>query len=261
MRSQRLLWLIPTLLLAALFAGLGQWQLERAQLKARMLVDFEAAVADAPQPIERFIEQATLPLRAELAMQTNSHAAAYDGPMLPARVSARGRFDAEAVVILDNQVLEGRPGAHTLVAFRTQSAARPVLVNLGWQPLPDRSRVERPPLPQGEVVVRGLLVPPPAVGLRLGNAAWKRGAAPPVLAYLDIAALREQMGVDLFEGQLLLDDDIGFGLLRHWQALPNTLPPERHRGYAVQWFALALAVLAIYVVLSRRGPRMRKPSQ
>jgi cytochrome oxidase assembly protein ShyY1 len=256
-RSHRWRWLIPTLLLVALFTWLGQWQLARADLKARMLAEFEAAVAAPARPIERYLREPALPLRAELVA---SGPTAWDGPSLPARVSARGRLDAGATVFLDNQVLEGRPGAHVLVLFRPLDSARPVLVNLGWQPL-DRSRIARPPLPEGEVEVRGLLVPPPAVGLRLGNAAWRPGAPPPLLAYLDIEALREQMGEALFEGQLLLDPDAGFGLVRRWQALPNTLPPERHRGYAVQWFGLALAVLVIYLVLSRRGPRKRTSAE
>ena len=36
---------------------------------------------------------------------------------------------------------------------------------------------------------------------------------------------------------------------------PNTLTPERHLGYAVQWFGLALTVFVIAVVLTvrRRG--------
>ena len=37
--------------------------------------------------------------------------------------------------------------------------------------------------------------------------------------------------------------------------LPNTLPPEKHRGYAVQWFALALAVLVTALVLTFRKAR------
>jgi surfeit locus 1 family protein len=258
--SRRLLWLIPTLLLATLFAGLGRWQLDRGQLKQRMLEDFDAAVASTPQPIGRYLDQASLPLRADLFREGGDAPLAYDGPSLPARVVARGRFDSAAAVLLDNQVLEGRPGAHVLVLFQPQSAERPLLVNLGWQPL-DRSRISRPDLPEGEVALRGLLVPPPSVGLRLGNAAWEANASPPLLAYLDIVALREQMGVELFEGQLLLDADIEFGLVRHWQALPNTIPPERHRGYAVQWFGLALALLVIYLVLTRRKSRMRNPSQ
>ena len=40
------------------------------------------------------------------------------------------------------------------------------------------------------------------------------------------------------------------GFARDLDVLPNTLPPERHLGYAVQWFALALAVLVTALVLT-----------
>ena len=37
--------------------------------------------------------------------------------------------------------------------------------------------------------------------------------------------------------------------------LPNTLPPQRHLSYAVQWFGLALTVLVVALVLERRRRR------
>ena len=42
---------------------------------------------------------------------------------------------------------------------------------------------------------------------------------------------------------------------RDLEILPNTLPPERHLGYAVQWFGLALAVLVTALVLTFRKTR------
>jgi len=39
--------------------------------------------------------------------------------------------------------------------------------------------------------------------------------------------------------------------------LANTLPPERHLGYAVQWFALSAAVLVIALLLTLRARRRR----
>ena len=58
---------------------------------------------------------------------------------------------------------------------------------------------------------------------------------------------------------LRLDPALPFGHARDLDLLPNTLPPARHLGYAVQWFAMALAVLVIAAVLQwrtrRRGGR------
>ena len=44
--------------------------------------------------------------------------------------------------------------------------------------------------------------------------------------------------------------------MRDLVILPNTLTPARHLGYAVQWFALALTVLIVAVVLTIKA---RKP--
>ena len=56
---------------------------------------------------------------------------------------------------------------------------------------------------------------------------------------------------------LKLDPASPLGYTRDLDILPNTLPPERHLGYAVQWFGLALAVLVTALVLSLRRGRRR----
>jgi len=56
---------------------------------------------------------------------------------------------------------------------------------------------------------------------------------------------------------LKLDPALRIGYARDLDILPNTLPPERHLGYAVQWFGLALTVLitALVLTLRKRGRR------
>ena len=54
---------------------------------------------------------------------------------------------------------------------------------------------------------------------------------------------------------LRLDPALPLGYVRDLDILPNTLPPQRHLGYAVQWFALAAAVLATALLLTFRKPR------
>ena len=44
---------------------------------------------------------------------------------------------------------------------------------------------------------------------------------------------------------LLLDKDQPGGFVREWN--PVVVGPERHVGYAVQWFALAAALVILYV--------------
>jgi cytochrome oxidase assembly protein ShyY1 len=54
---------------------------------------------------------------------------------------------------------------------------------------------------------------------------------------------------------LKLDPALPIGYARDLDVLPNTLPPARHLGYAVQWFGLALTVLVTALVLTFRKPR------
>jgi cytochrome oxidase assembly protein ShyY1 len=54
---------------------------------------------------------------------------------------------------------------------------------------------------------------------------------------------------------LKLDPALPLGYARDLDILPNTMPPERHLGYAVQWFGLALTVLITALVLTFRKPR------
>ena len=58
-------------------------------------------------------------------------------------------------------------------------------------------------------------------------------------------------------GQVLrLSPQAGFGFARDFDALPNTLPPEKHYGYALQWWGLAAATLVVALVLTfRRSTR------
>jgi surfeit locus 1 family protein len=49
---------------------------------------------------------------------------------------------------------------------------------------------------------------------------------------------------------LLLSRDAPDGYLREWR--PAVMTPEQHLGYAVQWFAMAGALVVLYVVLNVR---------
>jgi surfeit locus 1 family protein len=53
-----------------------------------------------------------------------------------------------------------------------------------------------------------------------------------------------------------LDADEPDGFLRDWR--PQLLSPEKHLGYAMQWFAMALALVVIYVVVNLRRPEEGK---
>ena len=60
------------------------------------------------------------------------------------------------------------------------------------------------------------------------------------------------MGKNLEPVILLLNPGEPRGFARDWQ--PQGLSPEKHRGYALQWFAFATLLGGLFLVLNLRKP-------
>jgi len=109
------------------------------------------------------------------------------------------------------------------------------------------------------VEISGLLAPPPGAGIAIGpgyTPVEPVGREPRwLLTRVDIAALSKELKVPLAARVLRLDPALELGYARDLELLPNTLPPERHRGYALQWFGLAFATLVAALFVTLRPPK------
>lgn len=88
----------------------------------------------------------------------------------------------------------------------------------------------------------------PRAGIALPAAAgtdWPR-----VLNFPDAATVATLLGGRVHPQLLLLDAHSPDGFLREWR--PPGFGPERHVGYAVQWFALAATTVIILLLLNLR---------
>ncbi|MEO8160677.1 MAG: SURF1 family protein [Arenimonas sp.] len=219
------------------FAALGRWQLQRGELKQSML-DRVAAV---------LVEKRALPISEAQARDRHG----YDW------VAGNGRLLGSTVLLLDNQRRGEAVGVRVLAVLHPREG-QPLLVDLGWLPVPGNRHFPAPALPTGEIRVEGLLSPPPGAGLALGPsfAALDPAGATQrlLLTRVDLADLSRQLRLPLAPRLLRLDPALPFGYARDLQVLPNTLPPERHRGYALQWFGLAFATFVTAVFMSLRRP-------
>ncbi|HEY2344658.1 MAG TPA: SURF1 family protein [Xanthomonadaceae bacterium] len=245
---RRILLLLLSIAVIAGFVRLGIWQLARADYKEDLLAhsrhvleerkpDMLAAATDAPAPA--------------------SEADAYEW------AAGAGHFLPLPVIRLDNQVRNSVPGIRVYRVFQPTGARRAILVELGWRPLPSHQDIPPEPTPPEVTQLRGLLSPPPVAGLHLGAAAVQRqpdGSL--LLVWLDpdkvAQALKLKNG--LSARVLRLDPLLRFGYKRDLNVLSGTLPPEQHRGYAVQWFGMAIALLVVTIVVARRKPR-RPPDE
>ena len=227
----------------ALFARLGAWQLERMHAKQAMLDAVSAALEQRQaQPLAVAADPA--------------RSSAYDW------AAGSGRFAALPPVVLDNQGREQRPGVRAYRVF-VPAQGTPLLVELGWLPLPGDRTLPTVPLPQGTTQVAGLLSPPPSPGLARAPAVAQADGTLLAVA-LRPDALAAQLGLAALSPRVLKLDPAqslpagGPAYVRDLDILPNTLPPDRHLGYAVQWFGLALAVLVTALVVTFRKSS-RKP--
>jgi cytochrome oxidase assembly protein ShyY1 len=131
---------------------------------------------------------------------------------------------------------------------------QPLLVDLGWLPVLDRHHMPTLPLPELREV-RGLLMPPPSHGL-MSPVAMRLPDGDVLVTALSASELPALLGQrGLAPRVLRLDPEMHVGGERDLDVLPNTMPPERHIAYAVQWFAMAATVLVLALLLNRRSRR------
>ena len=232
-------WLAAALLaaVAAVCASLGFWQLGRA--------------GESRAAVERFHAALELPAA---RLRTADDA---DAGLRYRRVSATGRYVPERQILIDNIVQGGVAGYYVLTPFEPTDGARWLIVNRGWVPAgPSRERLPDVSVDGNPRQIAGLLDRLPSPGLRLGEPPAPDGeAAVQVMSFPTIAMLERMLGRRLYDYQLRLDPDQPDGFAREVSA-PG-LGPERHLGYAVQWWLFGTIAGAAAVVIAVRTLRRR----
>ena len=224
---------LPSLLVAMLLPGLlglGVWQLQRAEEKRGLLASFEARRQAEP---------------VGLAQLERSRDPAYR------RVRLSGQFDAEHSLLLDNRIRDGRAGVELLQPFYDQPSGLWVLLNRGWLPWPDRRTPPHFTTPDETVQLSAWVYVPPSGGLRLQGTPqgedWPR-----LVGEVEIAALWQQLG----RGGLPFEARLQPGPASYRVDWPVVaMSPDKHLGYAVQWFALAAALLGLFIYLGIHNAR------
>jgi surfeit locus 1 family protein len=171
-------------------------------------------------------------------------------------VRLRGAYDPQRQILLDNMPsAAGSAGYRVLTPMRRAGGGPLVLVDRGWIPLGD-SREQLPDIGVPSVAreIAGRLAELPQPGWRLGAAdAATSTRWPRVMNFPDAAALAAALREPVEARIVLLHPDAPDGFERKWRPATR-LGPERHLGYAIQWFGLAIATALIFVVVSlRRG--------
>lgn len=209
---------------------LGFWQLDKSGLRTTQLANY--AAADAREPTR---------------YDASESAVAFD------RLLVTGRFDVDRQLLVDSIVRNGQNGFF-VISLLTLDDGAALLVNRGWIPqTPTREPIGELSLPAGDVSLSGRVGRMPVGGLKLGEVDTNITRWPAVVHYPTLEEAGDMLGVTPIDWVLLVDSGPG-DMLREWQ--PGGLPPERHLGYAVQWFALSTALtllLLVSFVRARKG--------
>jgi surfeit locus 1 family protein len=222
---------VATLALVTLALGLGNWQLRRAEEKKALYASFDSASLSAGAvPVDEL------------------------EPGTPAftPVTAYGRFDSQKQVLLDAMMDEGRTG-YQVVTPLLREGLPAVLVNRGWVPAAsDRAVLPDLEVAENERRVTGFMGHLPEPAMRLADTAGESAGWPRVALYPTREQVEHMLGYPVLEAVILLGPEQADGYRRGWR--PQLLSPDRHLGYAMQWFAIALALIVIYVVVNLRRP-------
>jgi surfeit locus 1 family protein len=166
------------------------------------------------------------------------------------RLTVRGRFEPRHAVYIDNRIRRGVAGYHVVMPLEIGSAGggargsgRYVLVNRGWiAGTGDRARLPQVRTPAETVEITGLAVTPSRRFLELSSHA----AEGRVWQNLTLERYRQAYSLALQPVVLQQESPLDDGLAREWD--PPDLGVDKHYGYAFQWLALALTILAFYLV-------------
>jgi len=204
-----------------LLVGLGCWQLSRAEEK-RILLASQEARRHAP------------PMRLDALNPAN--------PPAFQRVHLHGRFEAAHSVLLDSRVHQGQVGVELLQPFLDQTSERWVLVNRGWLPWPDRRVPPRFTTPSETLELLAWVYVSPGQPFVL--AGQRSTSWPRLTNRIELDAFWRELGRDGLPVELRLDPGPA-ALAVDWPIV--SMGPEKHLGYAVQWFALAAALCALFI--------------
>jgi cytochrome oxidase assembly protein ShyY1 len=225
---------VATVILVLLGIVLGNWQTRRAAEKTVLQARLEQGMAAPPLVLDGgAIDPARLAFH---------------------RVIVTGEFVPNWPVFLDNRPQDGRSGFILLMPFKIAGSGKFVLVARGWLPrnMAEHDRLPPYTTPAGRVTLEGRVVDHLARAMQLGTPAPLKPNA--IVQNTEPGEVARASGLDLLP--VVVEQTApslpGEGLLRHWPS--PSLDIDRHKGYAVQWYALAAMAFLFFVITGfRRG--------
>ena len=225
--------ILPSILITATFAflvSLGFWQLERADDKRSI----EASIKQANTGTVELIKK-------EEGLQSKEY---YE-------VRLQGKYLSDKQFIYDNQIVDQVSGYYVLTPYALEGQSKAILINRGFIPWNGRrdkladiviGQETREIKVQISKPIKRMELKPSEVGIQF----------PVLIQSIVLQDMADRAKVDFSSVIGLLDASASNGFIRKWE--PYTGSIEKHIGYAVQWFlmALVLAIIGIRIAIKQR---------
>ncbi len=225
--------LLPSILITATFAflvSLGFWQLDRADEKRGIEASIKLANTGS---VELIVEEGSL-----------KNKEYYE-------VRLQGKYLSDKQFIYDNQIVNQVSGYYVLTPYALEGQSKTILINRGFIPWNGRrDKLADIGIGQDAREIKVLISKPIK---RMELKTTEIGIQFPVLIQsIDLQDMASLASVDFSSVIGLLDPSASNGFVRKWE--PYTGSIEKHIGYAVQWFlmALVLAIIGIRIAIKQR---------
>lgn len=240
---------MTAVMLLALLA-LGSWQVRRLFWKQALLAQIAQAEAAPPIPLAQIEAQGSGTGTLSPFMKISA-----TGTFLPDETALYG---AEVRDVASGPGMAGPAMGAQLIEPMREVNGELILVDRGWVPLSRTTPLDQPTgkVPGGLVTVSGYV--------RFGDSQhWFSAADDPSARRfftLDPRAIGAAIGhpdIRPFVLVALAAAGPTDGTVEHWPDPARHLPrpPNNHLSYAITWYGLAVALLAIFTIWARKGSR------
>ena len=225
--------LIPAVLIVAtiaFLASLGLWQLDRANEKRAI----EASIQKANTGTIELISDENRLLEKEYY-----------------QVRLKGQYLNNKQFIYDNQIVDQVSGYYVLTPFKLENQSGTVVINRGFIPWnSDREKLADISIDKTKSEIK-VQISKPIKRIELKPSEISNNF-PTLIQAVDLVKMSEIAGVNFSSMVGLLDASMDDGFVRKWE--PYTGSIEKHIGYAVQWFlmAIVLGIIGIRIAIKQR---------
>ncbi len=172
------------------------------------------------------------------------------------KIKLQGNWQSGQSFVIAGRLRHGRTGYSVVTPLQWAPSMPWVLVDRGWVASPDGRAAPAIHPPMDRLWVQGKIYSP--VGKRFILGPWHLPSTKgvPVVQDWDFSKIEKLVGHAVMPFVLRLSPDVPGYYERQWSW--TALPPSRHFGYMLQWWAFALVWLVGAILLMRKNRKRKK---